>query len=315
MKQLLITIAAVVLVGCGESQQSFTAPEAKPVEPVAEATQTKPPTAEAPDVSIHDAAKAGDIEAVKLHIAAGTDVDAYTRLGTPLHVASVQGQKEIAELLISKGAYLDARNLNDFTALNLAVFNGRTEIAELLIDKGADIHKKSKGVPPLHIAAMEGRKEVAKLLINKGVDVHSKCKNGFSPLFFAALEGHKEVVKLLISKGADVNGRSGDATPLNAAAMEGHKEVVELLISKGANVNAKDDKGRNPLHAAAYQGQKESVKLLIANGAEVNAMDNGGETSLDYAIKPENPNASPETAELLRKHGGKTTEELKAERK
>ena len=56
MKHLLITtVAAVVLVGCGESQQSSPAPEAKPVEPVAEAVkpESSPPTAKAPDGGIY----------------------------------------------------------------------------------------------------------------------------------------------------------------------------------------------------------------------------------------------------------------------
>ena len=73
MKQLLITIAAVVLVGCGESQQSTPAPETKPVEPVAE-VPAQPPSpvksqpaepvaeAEASDISIHQAVATGDIE-------------------------------------------------------------------------------------------------------------------------------------------------------------------------------------------------------------------------------------------------------------
>jgi len=65
MKHLLLTtIAAVVLVGCGESQQSATTPEAKP----------EPPTAKAPAISIHDAAKKGNLEAVKQHLANGADV-------------------------------------------------------------------------------------------------------------------------------------------------------------------------------------------------------------------------------------------------
>ena len=77
MKQLLLTtIAAVLVVGCGESQQSAPAPEAIPVEPVAEVATPEPPTAKAPDISIHEAAMRGNIEAVKQHLAAGTDVNA-----------------------------------------------------------------------------------------------------------------------------------------------------------------------------------------------------------------------------------------------
>ncbi len=69
MKHLLLTtIAAVVLVGCGESQQSAPAPEAKPVEPVAEAAPPEPTTAKAPDISIREAVKTGNIEAVKLRL-------------------------------------------------------------------------------------------------------------------------------------------------------------------------------------------------------------------------------------------------------
>ena len=72
---LLTTIAAVLLVGCGESQSSAPSPETKPVEPVAEAAKPEPPTAKAPDINIHKAAQAGNIEAVKQHLADGTDVN------------------------------------------------------------------------------------------------------------------------------------------------------------------------------------------------------------------------------------------------
>ena len=82
MKHLLITtIAAVVLVGCGES---------------------------VPDISIHDAiVLGGDIEAVKQHLAAGTDVDAKDMNGeTSLTWAAYSGHKENAELLLANGARL-----------------------------------------------------------------------------------------------------------------------------------------------------------------------------------------------------------------
>jgi ankyrin repeat protein len=71
-------------------------------------------------------------------------------------------------------------------------------------------------------------------------------------------------------------------------------------------VNTKTDK---PLHLATLRGEKEIVELLIAAGAEVNASDGLGQTALDKAKR------KPETADLLRKHGGKTGEELKAEQK
>ena len=101
MKHLLLTtIAAVVLVGCGESQQSVPSPEAKP----------EPPTAKAPNISIHDAAAKGNIEAVKYHLAAGVDVNANGYRGfTPLHYAARNGHKEIVELLIAKGADVNVK--------------------------------------------------------------------------------------------------------------------------------------------------------------------------------------------------------------
>ena len=54
--------------------------EGKPTDLVTEATQSEPPLAKAPDISIHEAAGTGDIEAVKQHLAAGTDVNAESMI-------------------------------------------------------------------------------------------------------------------------------------------------------------------------------------------------------------------------------------------
>jgi len=97
---------------------------------------------------------------------------------------------------------------------------------------------------------------------------------------------------------------------LHLAAIRDHKEIIELLIAEGADLNAKTFGGVTPLHTAAGIGRKEIAELLIANGADVNAKGFGG-TPLDRAIKYNHT----EIVDLLRKHGGKTSAELKAEGK
>ena len=155
MKHLLLTtIAAVLVVGCGEPQQSAPVPETKPVKPVAEAAQSEPPTAKAPDISIHQAAIDGDIEAIKQHTAAGTDVNAEDDDGwTPMHRAVYYGRKEIVGLLIANGGDVNATDVGGGTPLHYAIDDGHKEVAELLIIKGADVNAKNvDGETPLDLA-------------------------------------------------------------------------------------------------------------------------------------------------------------------
>jgi len=125
MKHLLLTtIAALLLVGCGESQS----PE--------------PPTAKAPDISIHDAAEEGNVEAVKQHLAAGTDVN----LGggaTPLHPATYSGHKEIVELLIANGANVNTK-AKGWTPLDIAIEFEHSEIADILRKHGGKTGRELK---------------------------------------------------------------------------------------------------------------------------------------------------------------------------
>ena len=150
MKHLLITtIAAVVLLGCGESQQSAPAPESKPVEPVVEAAQPETTTAKAPDISIREAVKTGNIEAVKQHLDAGADVNAKGKYGrTPLHYAATRGLKKIIELLIARGADVNTKiEVGDYkgqTPLDGAIQWDRTETAALLRKHGGKTAKELK---------------------------------------------------------------------------------------------------------------------------------------------------------------------------
>ena len=187
MKLLLTTIAVVLFVGCGESQQSAPAPETKP----------EPPAAKAPNISIHDAVQKGNIEAVKQHIAAGTDVNAKGGVigGTPLHGAVTFGHKEIVELLIAKGADVNAKGVDGITPLDLATTfrHRRTEIADLLRKHGG---KHSS----IHEAAAGGDAEGVKEFLAAGTDVNAKDDlSGGTPLDYG--KRHPETTDLLRKHG------------------------------------------------------------------------------------------------------------------
>ena len=160
----------MLLVGCGEAQQSTPQTEAKPVEPVAEDTKPEPPTAKAPDISIHEAAALGNIEAVKQFLDSGTDVNAKDETGgTPLDEAAGWGRKDMVELLIAKGADVNAKFDDDgSTPLHLAAWKGHFETAELLIAADADVNAKMEdGDTPLDLAKRKHQK-LADLLRKHG---------------------------------------------------------------------------------------------------------------------------------------------------
>ena len=128
---------------------------------------------------------------------------------------------------------------------------------------------------------------------------------------------------LITTIAAVVLATTAFADPIHDAAKNGDLAGVQAELDKGVDVNAKREGGSTPLHGAAEGGHGETVKLLIAAGADLNAktydrshprhhlFDKAGKTPLDWAIKYN----QTETAALLRKHGGKTGAELKAEGK
>ena len=230
MKYLITTIAALVLVGCGESQQTTPEPEAKPV---AQSATPEPKTAKATDISIHEAAGTGNIEAVKKHLDAGTDVNAKTDnygKSTPLHLAVFGGHKEIVELLIAKGADINARDISNWTPLDNANLQAKhggmsKEIADLLRKHGG----KMGADFDIHLAVRSGNAEAVKQHLADGVDVNAKNKRGVTPLHYAA-EGHREILELLIANGADVHAKSNEGTtPLDRAVSRKNKETTDLL--------------------------------------------------------------------------------------
>jgi hypothetical protein len=93
-----------------------------------------------------------------------------------------------------------------------------------------------------------------------------------------------------------------------------------LVVGCGQSQPTEPPKAKAPdisIWDAAADGNTEAVKQHLAAGVDVNAKDEGGKTPLDRASEaaPLNRAMTTETADLLRKHGGKTSEELKAEGK
>lgn len=137
-----------------------------------------------PVVDIWAAAAQGNLEAVKRHLAAGAEIDAtFVAPGipasgaTPLHLAVLCDQGEVAQFLIRKGANLNAkvRDEHGGTPLHWAAALGRIEMARRLIEAGADVNAKDNhGFTPLdatHYDSESNKKaklEIAELLREKG---------------------------------------------------------------------------------------------------------------------------------------------------
>jgi ankyrin repeat protein len=129
-------------------------------------------------------------------------------------------------------AYAD----DGFQPLGLASFFGHKEVAELLLSKGAQVNSASKNVQrvmPLHSAVAGGHVAIAKTLLARGADVNARQTDNFSPLHGVAQNGQLEMVKLLLAHGAEVNAKGGGRTPLVIALEQGHPDVADLLRQQG----------------------------------------------------------------------------------
>ena len=273
-----------------------------------------------PLMSIWKGVTKGNIEVVKQHLDAEVDVNAKNSDGeSPLQLAAQVGKKEIIELLISKGADINTKDDFGWTPVTEAAREGHKGIVQLLISHGAILNTMDKfGISALHFAAARGHKEIVQLLISKRIDVNIKSDASTAldiaktPLDLAVQHQRKETVELLRKHGAKTSEEFKAEESIHEAIHYENIEAVKQHLAAGTDVNAKTGSGWTSLHYAAREGHKEITDLLLTNGADVNAKNDEGGTPLDWA---ECCADKKETIDLLRKHGGKTGEELKAEGK
>ena len=203
MKQLLITIAALVLVGCGESQQPAAEPEVKLIERV--------DGAKAPDISIGEAAESGNIEAVRQHIAAGTDVNAADadKYGTPMKRAFSKGHNEIVSLLKKHGG--EFYNIpEDWDPEDWKGAKPVKSVAET-----AKTDQSPAKTPNISIHAAVRTKNIVtvKQHLAAGTDVNVKDDKRMTPLDVALLYKLTEIADLIRKHGGKTSDWLGTGNP------------------------------------------------------------------------------------------------------
>jgi ankyrin repeat protein len=286
---------------------------------------------------IHQAVSAGDIEKTKSLLKA--DPELVKELGeqgeSPLFLAIVMGNYEIAELLIQNGADVNqgcpAFSFMAIKPIHGAVMSGDIKTAGLLLDKGADIEAEIEnyGVTPLFIAISNGEtyhfsnsknEEMEKFLISRGAKVTRLIKSlnvaseKKEKLCKAVMAGEVDKVQTMIDEKpeiVDVQCAKG-TNLLFTVACSGNVEMAKVLLKNGVDVDAMSMEDHllngTPLFAAVMSSKQstdkvdrhEMIKFLVENGADVNIKEGYFDsTPLDLAITLKNTEAE----KYLKKHG------------
>ncbi len=262
------------------------------------------------------AARAGDVESVRLLLAAGANVDDALPNGmSALVLAAHSGQGAAARLLLEKGADPNAAAVG-YTALRAAVLRGDLNLVTELILRGANPNLQvTKGTPlrrnsqdfnlpaaligatPYWLAAKFVEPDIMRALAAGGADPEAPIMDGTTPLMAAA--GLKEG-----------SGRESDRRGLSlidGGRLPDETRVVEAVAAallQPVNIDAVNRNGDTALHATVSVRNDLVVKLLADKGANLNVRNNRGLTPL-AALTGRGEAAVPEgsTVNLLRKLG------------
>ncbi|AAZ10708.1 ankyrin, putative [Trypanosoma equiperdum] len=167
-----------------------------------------------------------------------TNSDGYT----PLYYACMKkgvGVSTVKEIL-QLGAQTDLKGSDLETPLYIACFNGKRDVAQLLLERGANpnVVNGGGGETVLHLASRIGDAALIEIILAKGGDINARNSRKETPLFVAAKAGFHEVVYRLLRADAktevcDIDGKS----PLYIASERNMKHVVILLKSEAKDLN------------------------------------------------------------------------------
>lgn len=247
----------------------------------------------------HIAAANGDLNAVKLLIAANCDLLAQDDWGlSPLGYALIMNSNEMQTLLLRHGArenLFDAVYANDLkgasdllerdkslassltsrrvSGVEIAAAAGHTNILKLLLKKRPDADFGSHSHAPVQLAAFHNKPQSLAVLIRAGARVNQADEHGFAPLHWAAVGGATEAASLLLKNKADVN----------QAVAPSSQDQGQMRPDRGGLT------GDTPLHLAALCGETNIVQLLLKSGADANALNAAQLTPLDLASSMPRP--------------------------
>ena len=198
---------------------------------------------------------------------------------TPLHLAAENNHREVAELLLSYGAEIEAETTWGMTPLQWAANCGSQNVAELLLSHQAKSNmwvyaalgnlelvqeyfetpttlKKNAG----QSRTIEPQKGVWEKL-PPSEDFHYVISSSFH---IACRNGKLNVAEFLYERGADIHHRGfWGGTSLHWAAINGHKTIVEFLLEHGADVNMEDEEFQTTPFLWAKQGKHEEIMALL----------------------------------------------------
>ncbi|NTW68149.1 MAG: hypothetical protein HGB21_17840, partial [Nitrospirae bacterium] len=208
----------------------------------------------------------------------------------PIHQALTAGNATKVERAAADRGQLAALNEYGETPLFYAVKQRKPDLVDILLSKGADVNAPNprSGETPLIAAIRNNDEPMVKRLLATGARPDQADNEGTTPLQWAIRKSKLTLVKTVTSE-VGTGKVSGQPAAILEASAFGQNEALEYLLSIGSPVNARSARGETPLILAARFGHSETVRMLLDNQAEVNALDKDGASALTWAARMGRP--------------------------